>query len=117
MTIEANRAKATTGDGAIPTHPAVRAFAEGIDGACPAPSVIDAAARIAVASLQETVEPEITVDVDGALSFDLRLANGFLLLAELDTDGGIDASIYDDHQGALIERLPHTTASELIKRF
>ena len=67
--------------------------------------------------LRRTVEPEITVDVDGALSFDLRLANGWLLLAELDPDGALDASIYDDRQGILIKRLPRTTDSELIAWF
>ena len=60
---------------------------------------------------------KITLDVDGALSFDLRLSKGWLVLAELDPDGTLDASIYDDRQGILIKRLPHTTDSELIAWF
>ena len=67
--------------------------------------------------LDKTVEPEITVDVDGALSFDLRLSNGFLLLAELDSDGTLSAGIFDDGQGILVEHFPQTTDSELIALF
>ena len=98
-------------------HSAVRLFSTGHEGLQPAASVISMADRIAKAALDMTVEPEITVDVDGALSFDLRLSNGLLLLAELDLDGSLDASIYDDSRGILIERLPQTTDSELISRF
>ena len=70
-----------------------------------------------MAAVEKTVEPEITVDVDGALSFDLRLASGLLLLAELALDGTLDASIYDDRQGVLIKRLPQATDYELIAWF
>ena len=44
----------------------------------------------------------------------VRAARDSLLLAEMDPDGALDASIYDDRQGILIKRLPHTTDSELI---
>ena len=63
------------------------------------------------------MEPEITVDVDGALSFDLRLTSGLLILAELDLFGELDASVYDDREGILVRRLPQTTESELIGLF
>ena len=98
-------------------HSAVRAFSIGHEGKRPVASVVSIADRVAKAAVDKTVEPEITVDVDGALSFDLRLANGWLVLAELDPEGALDASIYDDRQGILIKRLPHTTDSELIAWF
>lgn len=98
-------------------HPAVQAFAEGVGNAQPAPDVVKAASRIAKAAIEKTIEPEISVDVDGALSFDLRLANGLLLMAELDVHGGLDASIYDDKQGVLVKRLRDTTDTELVLHF
>ena len=98
-------------------YPAIRAFSIGHEGKRPSVSVVSMADRIAKAAGDKTVEPEITVDVDGALSFDLRLSNGWLVLAELDLDGALDASIYDDRQGILIKRLPQATDSELIAWF
>ena len=97
--------------------PSIRAFSTGHEGKRPSASVVSMADRIAKAAFDKTMEPEITVDVDGALSFDLRLANGWLVLAELDSDGTLDASIYDDRQGILIKRLPQATDSELIAWF
>ena len=99
------------------THPAIRAFSQGLEGVRPTFAVIDAASRIAATALDKTVEPEITVDVDGALSFDLRLADGLLVLAELDVNGNLDASVYDDRKGVLVKRLAQTTHSELIALF
>ena len=98
-------------------HSAIRVFSIGHEGTRPSACVVSMADRIAKAAVDKTVEPEITVDVDGALSFDLRLASGWLLLAELDLDGDLDASIYDDRQGILIKRLPQATDSELIAWF
>ncbi len=98
-------------------HPAVQAFAEGVEGVTPTPLVVKVADTIARAAIEKTVEPEISVDIDGALSFDLRLANGLLLMAELEVQGGLDASIYDDKQGVLIKRLRNTTDTELILHF
>ena len=100
-----------------PLHSAVQAFADGVGGALPATDVVEIAHRIAMAAIDKTIEPEISVDVDGALSFDLRLANGLLMMAELEVQGGLDASIYDDKQGALIKRLRNTTDAELILHF
>ena len=100
-----------------PVHPAVQEFAEGVEGAIPEPTVVRTANTIARAAIEKTVEPEISVDIDGALSFDLRLANGLLLMAELDCQGGLDASIYDDKQGVLVKRLRNTTDAELILHF
>ena len=96
---------------------ATRAFSIGHEGKRPAADVVHIADRIAKAAVDKTVEPEITVDVDGALAFDLRLASSWLVLAELDLDGALDASIYDDRRGILIKRLPQATDSELIAWF
>ena len=67
---------------------AIHAFSNGLKDKRPTQAVIDIASRITEEALAKTVDPEITVDVDGALSFDLRLANGLLILAELDLYGG-----------------------------
>ena len=99
------------------SYPAIQTFSKGLKGVCPDPGVTDMAIRITAAALAKTVEPEITVDVDGALSFDLRLASGLLILAELDLFGELDASVYDDREGILVRRLPQTTESELIGLF
>ena len=62
---------------------AILTFSRGIEGVRPDPSTVDIATRVSAAAHEKTIEPEITVDVDGALSFDLRLASGLLVLAEL----------------------------------
>ena len=95
---------------------ALEEFATGVEGASrPAGTIVDTARRVAEAA-RDTVDPEISVDVDGALSFDLRLANGWLVLAELDPDGSLDASIYDQN-GHLVKRLPRATEAALIDSF
>lgn len=101
----------------VPSHVAVRAFTEGLGDVPHKVTTVSMANRIAKAALDKTIEPEISVDVDGALSFDLRLANGLLVLAELNIDGTLDASVYDDSRGILIKRLPQTTDVELIDWF
>ena len=101
----------------VKSDPAIQSFRKGLNGVYPDPRVTDMAIRITAAALAKTVEPEITVDVDGALSFDLRLASGLLILAELDLFGELDASVYDDREGILVRRLPQTTESELIGLF
>ena len=73
-------------------HSAIRVFSIGHEGKRPSVSVVSMADRIAKAAVDKTVEPEITVDADGALSFDLRLTSGRLVLAELDLDGAFAAS-------------------------
>lgn len=100
-----------------PLHPAVQEFAEGIGDARPKPDVVEMAQRITMAAIEKTIEPEVSVDVDGALSFDLRLANGLLLMAELSVNGELDAGIIDDKQGAIVGRLRNATAEELIRCF
>ena len=92
-------------------------FSEGLDGERPSRSVIDMAAQITKEALAKTVQPEITLDVDGALSFDLRLRDGRLVLAELSMAGVLDVSIYSDDLGISFTRLPQATASEFIAYF
>ena len=93
----------------------VREFAAGVDGVRPVRSVVDKAGRLVQAAMQGTMEPEIAVDVDGALSFDLRLSNGLLLLAELSIAGNLDASVYDDAAGERVQRLPQATAAQFME--
>ena len=83
----------------------------------PTAPVVDMATRIVTAAIERTADSEISVDVDGALSFVLRLNDGRLVLAELNPDGVIDASRYDDEQGTNVKRFPRATAEEFIKIF
>ena len=97
--------------------PAIQEFAGGLEDARPESGVVNMASRIASAALEKTIEPEITVDTDGALSFDLRLSNGLLVLAELCVDGSLDASVFDDERGVLVKHIPQATETELIALF
>ena len=95
-------------------------FAKGVDGDPPDQATIDAALQIVRASVARTVDPEFLVDFDGALSVDLRLPNGFRLLAELTPDGDLDVGVYDDKDPTKtaieVEYLPQATAQGLIDR-
>ena len=103
--------------GAAETEAVVKAalddFAVGFDGKRPAPWVVEMAARIANAALARTREPEISVDVDGALSFDLELLGGRLLLAELEIDGNIDAGVYEPPMEP-VKLMPDATEADVI---
>ena len=88
-------------------------FAAGLDGKQPEPWVVETAARIANAALGKTREPEISVDLDGALSFDLVLPGGRLLLAELEIDGSIDAGVYDPPMEP-VKLMPNATEADII---
>ena len=99
-------------------HPSVRQFAAGVDGAHPSDDKINTAVRIIAAALERTVDPEFSVDDDGALSIDLRLSNGLRLLAELPVDGTLDVGTYDDRnadrRAREIAYFPNATAADLI---
>ena len=99
-------------------HPEVLAFARGAGDMMPTAEVIETATRITEAALENTVEPEVSVDGDGALSFDLRLSNGFRMLAELPIDGSLDVGVYDDRdpnqRAREVEYLNDATADDLI---
>lgn len=101
----------------ITTYPAVQEFAAGVDGVKPSAEVVEIATRLVQAALDHTADSEISVDVDGALSFVLQLNDGRLVLAELNPDGAIDASQYDDEQGTNVKRFPRATAEDLMKLF
>lgn len=99
-------------------HPEVLAFAQGVGDALPTDQVMETATCIAEAVLEKTVEPEISVDDDGALSFDLRLSNGFRMFAELPIDGSLDVGVYDDRdpnqRASEVEYITNATADDLI---
>ena len=77
------------------------AFAKSTAGApVPNAAVVTQAMRVIQAAVRHTRQPHITVDEDdGSLDFDLRLANGWLVMANLFPDGSVDASVYDDSDG------------------
>ena len=76
---------------------ALAGFAAGIEAARPGRGIVAAAREISLAAVRYTHDPEITVDVDGELSFDLRLSDGRLLLAELGINGRAHIGIHDDN--------------------
>ena len=97
--------------------PIVKEFSDGLDNARPSSEVIGMASRITEAARAKTIQPEISVDIDGALSFDLRLASGLLLIAELDADGTLEALLIDDKRDVIVKRLPNTDDATLIALF
>lgn len=108
----------------VARHPVVREFAAGVaDVAAPAPGVVELAERATRAALEHTAAPHITVDEDdGSLDFHLRLADGLLVMANLFSDGTIDASVYDDSNGIPVKnvkRMRRTAAhaEDLIELF
>lgn len=72
-------------------------FTAGIGEVRPAEAVVEAARAISLAAVKYTTEPEIAVDIDGELSFDLRLANGRLVLAELNVNGRVHVGVHDEN--------------------
>lgn len=100
--------------------PVVREFAEGVDGVRPRREVVAMAVRLVRAAVEHTDQPEITVDDDDGVEFDLRLGNGWLLMANLLPDGKIDVSVYDDSQGIpvkRVKRMPQASEAELVSLF
>ena len=49
---------------------------------------------MAVAAMYHTVRPEVVIDLDGAVEFDLRLKDGRLILAELSGDGSFNGCVF-----------------------
>ena len=72
-------------------------FAVGVSGVRPSFEVQEAARTLVRAAEKHLRAPEISVDVDGALSFDLRLANGRLVMAELNADGRLHVGTFDEN--------------------
>ena len=67
---------------------------------------------------QRTHQPEITIDVDGALSFDLRLTSGLLMFAELAIDGKLDITILNDTgpESFVVTHLSGATEAQFIEQ-
>ena len=59
-------------------------------------------------------DAELSVDVDGALSLVLRLADGRLMLAELAVDGSLALSRYDDDFRSNEKHLPNAAEADFI---
>ena len=74
-----------------PIDDALTEFSRGKD-----PYLIQSARDLVEAAKRYTREPEVTVDIDGALSFDLRLRDGDLLLGELCNNGTFSVTVLDD---------------------
>ena len=73
-------------------------FARGIEGGSDA--IVEIARRLIDAAYKHTRDPSVTIDEeDGSVDFDLRLGNNLLVMANLFTNGEIDASVYDDSDG------------------
>ena len=89
-------------------------FAKGKAGApVPNATIVTQAKRVVQAAVRHTRQPHITVDDDdGSLDFDLRLANGWLVMANLFPDGSIDASVYDDSDGIPVKTVQRIRRSD-----
>lgn len=102
--------RAATATAAPPRHPAVAEFSAGVEG-CPPPAwVVELGAEL-VRAAGKLNQPEFSVDVDGALSIDLLLADGCRVMAELTVDGRLFASVYNP-DGERVNRLRDATAAE-----
>ncbi len=92
---------------------AVAEFAAGLEGKRPEPWVVEMAARIVSEALAKAVKHDISFDEEEcALSFDLELPDGHLILAELWSDGSIDASVYDSEKQR-VKRMPKATETDV----
>ena len=97
---------------------ALEEFSCGSNACPPSRSVVDLAGRLSEAVINNTIEPEITIDVDGALAFDLRLRSGLLMFAELQTDGSLCVTILDDRgeETSVVDHLPSATEPQFMDR-
>ena len=107
--------------GAAETRAAIQCaldeFADGLDGKRPEAWVVEMAARIANAALARTVKHDISFDDEEcAVSFDLELSNGHVILAELWIDGSIDASVSDEKKRR-VKRMPEATEADVMALF
>lgn len=98
-------------------HPALLDFAKGKEGDCPDAETRALAGRLVKITTDRTENPDIHVDFEGALSFDLRLPNGQWLLAELFINGNLDVSVYDDDSDKWSVNLPCATESQFVDLF
>jgi hypothetical protein len=101
----------------IGVHPALVDFAKGKEGDCPNAETRTRASRLVEIATHRTENPDIHVDFEGALSFDLRLPNGQWLFAELFINGNLDVSVYDDDSDKWTVNWPCATESQFVGLF
>ncbi len=99
------------------SHPALREFATGKEGNPPTEEANRLAQRIVRTADQKGTDPDIQVDFEGSLSFDLHLPDGRLLLAYLFPDGVLDVSVYDDATGEWAVNNPAATEHDFVSLF
>lgn len=89
-------------------------FTQGVEAEQPPiKEVVDMATRILHVAVENAPVPDVIVDTAGALSFDMRLNDRRLIMAELEADGSINVGEYDA-QDELIKFRPLATESEFI---
>ena len=88
-------------------------FSVGLDGVRPTERALRIATVLCEAAVQYVENPEITVDVDGELSFDLRLKDGRLVFAELGLDGRLDVGVYGS-DNKMLEHDAHATCDHFL---
>ena len=92
----------------------VAEFSAGLDGKRPERWVVEMAARMISEASAKAVKHDISFeDEEWALFFDLELPDGHLILAELWSDGSIDASVYDSEKRR-VKRMPKATETEIL---
>ena len=81
------------------------------------PDVASLAVRLIQAAKSRTIEPEVTVDVDGTLAFDLRLESGDLMFGELQADGTLSVTVLDDRSENVVvkEHLPAANEDQFLE--
>ena len=67
-------------------------------------------------AVEHVKHPEINVDIEGDLSFDLRLNDGRLVFIELGRNGQLDMSIHQDDRGYKDKGLKHIN-NKMLKRY
>lgn len=106
-----------------PLHPTVQAFGEGIADIRPEEHTRETAALIVEAATMKAVAKEIEVDdEDGALSFELRLDRGLLVVGELSIEGNLHINVYNDRHpdpdatidDIWIKHLPQASVDDLM---
>ena len=75
------------------------------------PRVVSLANRLVKGATHHTDDPEVTLDVDGALAFDLRLKNGDLMFGELSADGLLSVTVLDDRSKDIVVKKYYSSAT------
>ena len=89
-------------------------FTQGLEAEKPpTKEVVDMATRILHVAVENAPVPDVVVDTAGALSFDMRVNDRRLIMAELEADGSINVGEYDS-QDELIKVIPLATEAEFI---